>query len=189
MIRINLLPVRAAQKKQKLRSMLSIFFLCIVLVCIGCGALYLRESAAINGVKDDIVRLEQRNRDLRKKIGQVKDFEKKKADLMQKLKVVRVLKAEKSGPVHLLDELSSALPDNLWLTKFTEKSGKITLSGMANNEKTVAVFMRNLDASPYYQSVELSVTEQTKVVGKKMQKFTLRCRIEKPATKPNLATN
>ena len=83
----------------------------------------------------------------------------------------------------MLDQLSASLPNNLWLTKFTEKGGRITLSGVADNEKTVAVFMRNLESSPYYKKVELSVTEQTKVGDNKMQKFSLDSDIEAPPSK------
>ena len=183
MIRINLLPVRAAQKKEKLRSQLSIFFLCIVLACIGCGALYFQKMTAINGVQDEIATINQQNNKLRKKIGQVKDFEKKKVDLEKKLAILKKLKAGKSGPVHLLDELSTSLPDKLWLTKFKEKGGTINLSGVADNENSVAVFMRNLDDSPYYKNVELAVTEQTKAGDRKMQKFTLNCSVETPPAK------
>ncbi len=182
MIRINLLPVRAAQRKEKIRSQLSIFFLCIILVLIGCGALYAQKMTAINGTKEQIAEIDKQNRALQKKIGQVKDFEKKKADLEQKLNVLDSLKENKSGPVHLLDELSRALPDKLWLTKFTEKDGSITLSGIADNENTVADFMRTLDASSYYQNVELTVTEQTKVADNKMQKFTLSCNVQMPSS-------
>ena len=180
MIRINLLPVRAAQKKEKLRSQLSIFFLCIVLVFIGCGALYVQKMTAVNSVNDEIAVINQKNKDLRKKIGQVKDFEKKKAELEQKLVVLQTLKAGKSGPVHLLDELSAALPEKLWLTKFSEKGGRINLAGVADSENTVAVFMRNLESSLYYENIELSVTEQTKAGDRKMQKFTLNCGVEAP---------
>ncbi len=180
MIRINLLPVRAAQKKEKLRSLVSIFFLCIVMVFIGCGALYVQKGSAIGSVKKEVAQIDQKNKDLRKKIGQVKDFEKKKKDLEQKLSTLQSLKAGKSGPVHLLDELSASLPDQLWLTKFTEAGGSIKILGIADSEKTVAEFMRNLEASPYYKNIELSVTEQTKSDGKKMQKFTLGCGVEIP---------
>lgn len=183
MIRINLLPVRAALKKEKLRSQLSIFILCIILVCIGCGALYVQQKMINNNVKDEIVTIEQKNKELRNKIGQVKDFEKKKADLEQKLGILKTLKDGKSGPVHLLDELSAALPEKIWLTKFSEKNGSINLAGVADSEKTVAVFMRSLDISSYYKNIELSVTEQTKVGDRKMQKFTLGCKVETPPSK------
>ncbi len=183
MIRINLLPVRAAQKKEKLRSQLSILFLCIVLVGAGCGALYFTKMFEINGVRDEVADLARQNKALSKKLGEVANFEKKKAELEQRLGVLNDLKLAKTGPVHLLDELSRALPEKVWLTQFSEQKGQIKLVGYGDTEKTVANFMNSLEASPYYQGVELAVTEQTSVGESKvkMQKFTLQCRVEKPS--------
>ena len=67
MIRINLLPVRAAQKKEKIRSQLSIFFLCILLVLIACGGLYAQKMTVINEVKQEIADIDTKNKDLKKK--------------------------------------------------------------------------------------------------------------------------
>ena len=81
-----------------------------------------------------------------------------------------------------MDELSTALPEKLWLTKFSEKSGSVALSGVADSENTVAVFMRSLETSQYYKDIQLSVTEQTKSGDRKMQKFTLNCSVETPSS-------
>ena len=78
MIRINLLPVRAAQKKEKIRSQLSILFLCILLVLIGCGGLYAQKMTVINNVNQEITDIDNKNKALKKKIGQVRNFEEKK---------------------------------------------------------------------------------------------------------------
>lgn len=181
MIRINLLPVRAAQKKEKLRSQLSVLFLCLVLVGVGCGALFVQQKLATDGIKKEIADLDQQNKALRKKLGEVANFEKKKKELAQKLAVLGELKSAKVGPVHLLDELGRALPRKVWLTSFSESGGSINLAGYGDNEETVATFMNRLERSPYYKNVELSVTEQASVGGVKMQKFTLKCRTEKPS--------
>lgn len=179
MIRINLLPVRAAQKKEKLRSQLSILFLCLILVGAACGAMYVKQKLSIDGITAEIADLDRQNKALRTKLGEVADFEKKKQELQQKLDVLSALKTAKAGPVHLLDELSRALPDKVWLTQFDESGGGVSLAGYGDTEKTVASFMNRLERSPYYMNVELAVTEQAAVGGVKMQKFTLKCRTEK----------
>jgi len=186
MIRINLLPIRAAQKKEKLRSQLSVLFLCIILVCAGCGALYVQQMFAIDDLKEEIATLNKQNADLKKTLGEVADIEKKKKDLEQKLSVLKQLEEGRSGPVRLLDELSNALPalpDKVWLTEFSESGGAIKMDGFGGNEETVAKFMQNLEASAYYKNIELSVTEQATVGDIRMQKFSIRCQTESPASK------
>jgi len=186
MIHINLLPVRAAQKKEKLRTQLSMLLLCIILAFAACGALYVQQMFAIDALQEEVADLNKKNDDLKKTLGEVANYEKKKKDLEKKLSVLAKLEEGRSGPVRLLDELSNALPalpDKVWLTQFAESGGTIEVQGYGDNEGTVAKFMQNLEASDYYRNIELSVTEQTSVGGIKMQKFTLRCQKEAPVSK------
>ena len=183
MIRINLLPVRAAQKKEKLRSQASVLVLCLLLVSAGCGALYVQQMLANDELSDEIVAIEEESRALKAKLGEVANFDKKNAELVKKLDVLNSLQAGRTGPVRLLDELITALPEKVWLTQFTEKDGSINLDGIGDSENTVAKFMNNLDKSPNYKSVELNVTQQSEVGGIKMQKFTLSCQAETPPSK------
>jgi type IV pilus assembly protein PilN len=181
MIRINLLPVRAAQKKEKLRVQLSILILCVVMVSAACGALYVKQVIAIDGIKEEISDIDRKNNALKKKLGEVADFEKKKQDVEKKLEVLAQLRSAKSGPVRLLAAINQSLPAKVWLESFSEEWGVVNLTGYGDNEETVADFMRNLEASDYYADVELAVTEQVTVNDVKLQKFSLRCRTEKPS--------
>ncbi|MFO7577691.1 MAG: PilN domain-containing protein [Pelovirga sp.] len=182
MIRINLLPIRAAQRKQKMRSQLSVFVLILVLAVAVCGGLYIQQQRTNDNLQAEIADINRRNAELQARIGEVRDIEKKKADLEQKLTVLGKLKSDKTGPVRLLDDLSNALPDELWLTSYAEQNGSIDLAGVADTEQRVALFMQQLEASGHYSNVELSVTEQTTVGNRKMQRFSLKGRAVTPVT-------
>ena len=181
MIRINLLPVRAAQKKEKLRSQVTILVLSLVLVGLVCGALFVQQQRTNEGLQQEIADINRRNTELQSRIGEVRDYEKRKADLEQKLSVLAELKNQKTGPVRLLDDLSDALPEELWLTSFSEQNGSIDLAGIADTEQRVALFMETLERSEHYSNIELTVTEQTTVGNRRMQRFTLKGRAVTPA--------
>lgn len=183
MIRINLLPVRAAQKKEKLRSQASVLFLCMLLVFAACGALYVQQMWATDSLTAEIAQIDAQNAKLKIELGKVANIEKDTEELKKKLAILATLQTDRSGPVRLLDELITALPEKVWLTQFTEKGGKIDLAGYGDSENTVARFMNNLEKSPNYQGVVLNVTEQSAVSGIKMQKFTLSCQTETPPSK------
>jgi len=117
---------------------------------------------------------------LRKAIGEVAQFKKLQAELQGKLDVLEDLKRKKTGPVRLLDELSRVLPDKLWLTSFTEKSGQMTIKGIGLNENIVATFIRDLEGSPYYQKVDLTVTRQVIREGIKLHEFELTSSVAVP---------
>ena len=183
MIRINLLPVKAAQKKEMLRGQLIVFALSAALVVGGCLSVYGTYLTKVGGVKDDIAATEQEIQRLKKALGEVAQFKKLQGELRGKLEVLENLKSARNGPVRLLDELSAALPAKLWITTFKESKGSVSIAGVGLNEENVAEFLRNLEASPYYRDVELKVIEQTAQGGQKLHKFDVACRTENPPKK------
>jgi type IV pilus assembly protein PilN len=185
MIRINLLPVRAAQKKEALRGQITILILSMVATVLACGGVYAAMLVQINAEKDAKATKENELLQLKKAIGEVDHFKKLQSELQEKLSILDKLKQGKTGPVRLLDSLSSALPEKLWLTSFKESGGTINIGGLGMNEETVAEFMRNLEESPTFRNVELQVTEQTsQAEGPRLQKFELSCAVETPVAAP-----
>jgi len=180
MIHINLLPVRAAQKKEKLRGQIIVTILALGLTCAACSAVYASLQLKVSDLKDEISSKEAKIKALKKQLGEVAEFKKKKAELAGKLDVLDKLKEGKSGPVHLLDELSRALPDKVWLTSYKESGGSVSISGVGLNEDVVARFLKNLEQSPYYKNVELQVIEQSSQSGMKTNKFSIQAKVEAP---------
>jgi type IV pilus assembly protein PilN len=175
MIRINLLPVKAAQKKEKLKSQVSIIVLALIVTAGLCGAAYMH---IISKVEDRQAQIDQKKTEitqLMKTIGEVNQFKKRQQELRAKLDVLDQLKASRVGPLYLLDALYSALPDKLWLTQFQESAGRATISGIGVNEESVALFMRNLESSDFFENVELKVTKQIVQEKIKFHQFDLSC--------------
>ncbi len=177
MIRINLLPVKAVQRKEKLRGQLVVLGLSLVLAGAGCAAAYASIVSKIEAENEAIDRTQNELNQLRRTLGEVAQYKKLQGEVEAKLGVLAQLKEARSGPVKLLDELSNALPERLWLTSFRETGGNVTMSGIGLNEKTVAEFLRNLEASPYYRNVELRVIEQITQGDQRLHKFDLTCRV------------
>ncbi|KIH76903.1 type IV pilus assembly protein PilN [Geoalkalibacter ferrihydriticus] len=180
MIRINLLPVRAAQKKERIRAQISVLILSVVAALVVCAGLYASVSMKIDRQKEHIARSNDEIRQLQRVIGEVGRYKQLGEELQAKLNVLETLKAGQSGPVHLLDQLSLVLPQRVWVTSFRESGGAISINGIGLNENEVASFMQRLEASPYYRAVELQVTEQITQDGLKLQRFSLAARADTP---------
>jgi type IV pilus assembly protein PilN len=180
MIRINLLPVKTTRKKELLIGQLVILAAVVILAVGACGGAYVTMLAKINSEKEQIAAYEAEINRLRKTLGEVAQFKKMQEELRGKLDVLAQLKAGKTGPVHLLDKLSLALPERVWLTSFKETGGSISISGFGMNEEVVAQFLRDLEASPYYRNVELQLIEQVLQGGSRVNKFDIVCRADSP---------
>jgi type IV pilus assembly protein PilN len=183
MIRINLLPVRESQKKEKLREQVVVLVACAIFVTIGCAAAYTTILAKISQKNDVISEQTKIIEQLKKQIGEVEKVKKLQGDLQAKLDILGTLKANKTGPAHMLDELSVATPVRLWIDAFDNVAGVVNLSGLGVNEEVVATFMQQLEASPYYMNVELQSLEQATIEGNKLQKFKIVAREEAPPVK------
>ncbi len=180
MIRINLLPLKAAQKKEKVRNHLIVLTLVIVVSVAGCAVSYFYVSSKIAAQELVVAKLKAERKTLKSKIGEVGKYKKLQSALQSKLDVLDSLREGKTGPVRLLDELSTALPGKMWLTKFSEKGATLSVNGVSVDEETVASFMRSLNASLYYRSVELKSIKQIKNGGRKLQEFSLVMKKETP---------
>jgi type IV pilus assembly protein PilN len=183
MIKINLLPVRESQKKERLREQVIILLACAIFTVSGCAAAYTTILAKIRQKTDVISDQTKVIEQLKKQIVEVEKVKKLQAELQSKLDMLGKLKENKTGPAHMLDELSLAIPEKLWVDSFDNIAGVVNLSGIGVNEEIVAIFLQQLEASPYYMQVELQGLEQATIEGNKFQRFKVVAREEAPPVK------
>ena len=190
MIRINLLPVRVSKKKTLGKQQLVLFALVIVAGFVGnflwassrAGELSARE-AKVKSLKDEIAQLDRI-------IGEVKNIKDQQAALREKLDILQTLKANRSGPVRVLDALASITPKRLWLTSMEEKGGAVTYVGSAATIDDVSEFMTALKQDPHFGGVELTKTAAMSSGGYEYVDFTLTAALNyaaKPAAAPQAA--
>ena len=180
MIKINLLPVRAARKKETLKQQQMVFLLSVVAVVAIVLGVYFFVQMKIGSTKEEITRSESEIQELKEKIGKINNLKKLKEEVKKKLDVLASLRKGKVGPVQRLMILSDLTPDRLWLTKYAENGNDVSIAGVAYNEDLIATFMRDLEISADFENVELIVSEQTEMGGVKVKKFEFKAKLESP---------
>jgi type IV pilus assembly protein PilN len=180
MIRINLLPLRVSRKKETIRQQVSILILSVVGVLVVGLSLYGLLIVKISAANTQIETSENEIKALKAKIGAIDNIKKLQAEVKKKLDVLNQLRHEKSGPASRLAALSDAVPEKLWLTKYAESAGSVSVSGFALNEELIAIFMKNLQASNAFANVELQVSEQTGSGGESTKRFDIAFQLKKP---------
>jgi type IV pilus assembly protein PilN len=177
MIRINLLAADRPTKKKRAAAAAAPgsvqAYLFLGLFTTGAVALcalgYLWQSAQLRKLDAEITQAQQRQRELQAIKKQVDDLEAKRATFQRKVDLIERLKAEQSAPVHMLDEISKALPDFVWLTSM-ESTGppgtaSVKLQGQSSGLTPVADFISALQRSGWFPSVDLvSSTETNNIV-------------------------
>lgn len=156
MIRINLLPFRAARKRENIKRQLIVFALTVVLCLSISFYYYLALSSDLSDLKNKEQDIKKELAGYKKTLNKIKVLEKKIKEIKAKLGVIKKLERGKTGPVYLLDEIAMAVPkDKLWLNSLSERKGTLNLSGTAMDNETVALFMNNLEAAEHIGSVDL----------------------------------
>jgi type IV pilus assembly protein PilN len=80
----------------------------------------------------------------------VEDFESRKSQLQQRVALIEELRRGQTGPVRLLDELSRAIPDRLWLTELKQENAEVRIDGRTTSLTALSDFVGNLEGSGYF---------------------------------------
>ena len=180
MIRINLLPFRAARKKENIRKQVSVFFLCLLLVMIVLvwvhlylGSKQTRLTANVTNTKKELALYKQKN-------DEIKAIRKKLQDLEMRQNVIKDLEKQRFLPVHILDALTAEIvPERMWLTQLKITGNQMDLDGIALDNNTVAKFITNLEGlpklndakAPMYEKIRLNKLQQSVIRNINMKMF------------------
>ncbi len=171
MIRINL--VRGKRKKRRELSVGSAWLALPLVVLAGTVYFHTTVSGKISRLNADIVKANADIARLQKEIGEVEKFKARKAELQKKVDIISNLQKGRTGPVRHFEALSAAIPEKCWIDTLGVKDERVTLSGIALNNHTIANFMTALGQTGRFRDVVLGAAEQTTVAGVKLVRFNL----------------
>jgi len=196
MIRINLIavdrgPATAAVKVKKSPGVSSAqrvtigaaLILLATVVSVGWWFWSLRQRGA--QLDQEIARAEVEANQLRSVLASVQKFETRKAQLQQRVTLIEQLRRGQTGPVHLLDEISRALPDRLWLLSMSQHGDEFTIAGQTTSLTGVSDFVANLEASKWFKRpVEIVDSSVEPTANGDLVRFTIRANSDNPETAP-----
>jgi type IV pilus assembly protein PilN len=158
MIRINLLPAERTRVRRKAPAFKiaqkATLVGSLLLVATGLGILWWwwlldRHSTQLTA---DLLAAERETARLKTLIQQVETFETQKQQLQQRVALIEELRKGQSAPVHMIDQISRALPDLLWLTEMKqEPTGELTMEGRCVTLTALSDFVGNLENSGYFK--------------------------------------
>jgi len=186
MIRINLLPFRAARKKENVRQQVSMFLLSLFLVLILLVWQHLNLGGEIEQLDAEVKETTAELTKFQKKNMEIAAIKRELRELNKKIGIIDTLEAGREGPVRLLDVMTDmVIPKRMWFTSLEErevqkdpetKSQAVILNGVALDNKTVADFMKRLEGSNLFSSVDLITLRQEKgEKGFNLKAFQVNC--------------
>lgn len=190
MIRINLLAVdRGVGKKKAVAApgvstaqRITIAAALILLsTVVSVGWWYWSLQTESRQLDEAIARAEVEAQLLRSVLSQVQKYEAEKARLQQRVTLIEQLRRGQTGPVHILDEVSKALPDRLWLVSMGQREKDFTIEGRTTSLSVLSDFVAALEGSTWFtKPVEIVDTQVDQTPAGDMVRFTVRATSQNP---------
>jgi type IV pilus assembly protein PilN len=187
MIRINLLAVERKPEKPSVFAGHKVIILGTAIL----AAAALLMAWRFFSMRQETARLDmelrtaqQEQQRLRSVLQQVDDFEKRKQQLQQRVALIEDLRKGQGAPVRMLDEISRALPDRLWLTEMLQDPSGVKIDGRTTSLTSLSDFVGNLESSGYFARPVEILDSQVEGSQADVVKFTVKAQFKLPGTKP-----
>lgn len=134
----------------------------------------------LTNLQKDVEVKRAKKKELEPYIKRVDELEARKNELAKKNRAIEQLRSQRTIPVHILDEVSRALPEYLWLTNLSYKSEALAIVGETLQEQAIPTFMKNLDASQFIGTCNLVEARQRGSAGATSTSFSIKAPITNP---------
>ncbi len=180
--RINLLDWRAERRQQRKQQFLTLLALgCVAAAAVG-GLTYFTAAGAVDHQRARNQYLKQQIAEIDQKIKEIQDLERTKDNLLARMRVIESLQSSRSATVHFFDEIVNTLPEGVTLTSLRQQGTQVTLEGEAESNGRVSAYMKNLDASPWFDDPRLVVIKTGETGRSRASQFTLQVKSLTKAT-------
>src|ERR1700747_740118 len=165
MPRINLLPWREGQRKERKLAFMVALGVAALAAGVTAFAAYLLYGSMIEGQQ-------RRNNDLPaavkavdKEIEEINSLESAKQKFIARMAIIEKLQRSRPEIVHVFDEIVRTMPEGVYLTSVKQNGMRLKFEGIAQSSTRVSSFMRNIDGSQWLRNPELEVVQTSKGSG------------------------
>ncbi|HEY3731414.1 MAG TPA: PilN domain-containing protein [Steroidobacteraceae bacterium] len=165
MPRINLLPWRDQQRRERKLAFFVALGGAVVLGGIATFIAYLLVGSMIDGQDHRNERLRAQIKIVDKQIEEINDLEAQKQKFISRMQIIDKLQRSRPEVVHLFDEMVKEMPDGTYLSTVKQTGTKIKFEGVAQSSTRVSQLMRNISGSQWLRNPELEVVQTTNDVA------------------------
>jgi len=155
MARINLLPWREEQRRERQRQFMSTLLGSLIL---GVVLVFLVGTIFDQKINHQQFRNELIKKEIQKlegKIRRIDELERTRARLISRKQVIERLQASRSMTVELLDNLAKSIPVGVTLTTIRQQGATLQLTGSSQSNARVSAYLRELESNVLFMDPQL----------------------------------
>ena len=165
MPRINLLPWREDERKERKVAFTVALGVSALAACAATFAIYLMYGSMIDAQEARNQQLRTEIKKLDKQIEEINDLESSKQKFIARMEIIEKLQRSRPEIVHVFEEIVRTLPEGVYLTSVKQNAMRLKFEGIAQSSTRVSSFMRNIDGSQWLRNPELEVVQTSKGSG------------------------
>ena len=139
------------------------------------GFLYFSQSNRLSTEEKLLDEGKAKKAELDKILKKLEEVRNTNTILKNKMNIIDNLKKTQNGALIMMDKVSRALPDWVWLTSLNFSGQKLNLDGRALSNNLIADFINNLQNSNYFVNVKLLSSAIKREVTTELFDFKIEC--------------
>jgi type IV pilus assembly protein PilN len=159
MTRINLLPWREELRQERQKQFMTMLVLCMLLAAAIVGLIHFQMNAKIDYQNSRNQFLQNEIAKLDKEIEEIRELQKVRKSLIERMEVIQDLQGSRPSIVHLFTELVTTVPNGVYLKNLQQTNDVLKIVGEAESNARVSSYMRNLSDSEWLKDPNLDVIE------------------------------
>jgi Tfp pilus assembly protein PilN len=149
------------------------------------GFTYLNQNAAAGRIQEGLREARVDSVRFAEAIAAADSLQARRDTLVRKAEIIREIDSDRFVWAHILDNVSSALPEFTWLSGIQQTAGvgnavEFRIDGMTGATVALTRFMRNLEESAFIRDVRLVSQEEIQQGQSLVQNFVLMARYQVP---------
>ena len=180
MAKINLLPWREARREELKKAFLTVLGLVAAFGVVLILAADRVVNSQIDGQKARNDYLSKNIRDLDRQVEEIKDLQRKRNQLIDRMRVIQELQGNRPIIVRVLDQLVRTVPDGVFYTSVSAVGDVLSIDGVAESNNRVSSLMRRLDASDWLKDPNLDAVRAAPLFGDQANTFDLSVQVDLP---------
>lgn len=181
MAQINLLPWRDERRAELKQEFLVILGMVLALGAVIIVVVDLFFSSQIQNQEDRNAYLSQNIAVLNKQVEEIREMQRKRTQLLDRMKVIQALQGNRPVIVRILDQLVRTVPDGVFYTQIQSTNQVITITGIAESNNRVSSLMRRLDASDWFKEPNLEGVRAEPTFGEQATTFNMTVQLQLPS--------
>lgn len=181
-IQFNLLPWREEKRQKHIERTRNALLLGAGLGLLAGIGYYAWEKVRLSDHEKAMKLISDKNKAMVPLLAEKKLLDELKEQLNRQIDAIESLQADRASVSHMVEELSNANQQELFLTQFDLSDGVVNIAGIAQNDSQISDLMKRLRVSRWYQEPKLLEIISQPDLGDEVKSFGISSKLLLPGT-------